>query len=353
MQTPASIRSLAQDLGLSIATVSEALRDSPQVKPETKERVLKAAAAVGYRRNPLLGATFSALRMGRHQGFSGTLALVDVPTDSGKMEPMPFHREIMNGATDRARELGFNTELFFVGRSSPALSVTRLNSVLRARGIPGVIFLPFDVPQDFSGITLDQMAAVSMEHRLTAPHLNTIQPDHYLSMRNAVQMLTERGYRRIGLCLETHKDERADHKWSSGFISYFRLNHEAMAVEPLIASKIDQRVFNRWFDRHRPDIVISHEESVMNWIEARGLSVPKEVGFFRINILGGTRATAGLDLLPGQLGATAVEAVVGSLHRREFGIPAFPKSVSIQVSFRDGPTLVPARGTSARKIPVA
>ena len=163
-------------------------------------------------------------------------------------------------------------------------------------------------------------------------------------MRNAVRTLTERGYRRIGLCIEAHKDERADHKWSSGFISYFRLNHEPMAVEPLIATRIDQRAFGRWFERQRPDIVISHDESVMGWIEAKGLAVPGDVGFFRINVLGSTRPTAGLDLLPGQLGATAVEAVVGSLHRREYGVPAFPKSVSIQVSFTDGPTLALSRG---------
>src|SRR5215217_3626937 len=110
MNKPPTIRSIARQLGLSVATVSEALRDSAQVKPATKARVVKAAAAVGYERNPLLGATFSALRQGRHQGFSGTLALVDYAQD-GKTELMLFHREVARGAEARARELGFKTDV--------------------------------------------------------------------------------------------------------------------------------------------------------------------------------------------------------------------------------------------------
>jgi DNA-binding LacI/PurR family transcriptional regulator len=52
MSAPVRIRSLARDLGLSSATVSEALRCSPHVKLATRQRVLKVAAA-GDHRNPL------------------------------------------------------------------------------------------------------------------------------------------------------------------------------------------------------------------------------------------------------------------------------------------------------------
>ncbi len=341
MPAPASIRSLARELGLSTATVSEALRDSPRVKPETKSRVIAAATAVGYHRNPLLGATFSALRQGRHQGFSGTLALVDCAPADGRTELMLFHREVARGAEARARELGFKTEVFWVGRAAPALSVTRLNSVLRARGIPGVIFLPFDQRQDFSGFDLESFAAVSMDHRLIKPRLHTIQPDHYLSMRRCLETLTERGYRRIGLCLEARKDERVDHKWSSGFISFFRLSGRELVVPPLIVPKLDRKVFGRWFNRHRPDLVVAHEQAITNWLEESGAGVPDDVGFFRINVTERSKPCAGLNLLPEQLGATAVETVVGMLHRRETGAPRFPNSISIDAVFADGPTLRP------------
>ncbi len=341
MSSRVSIRTLARDLGLSIATVSEALRDSPAVKPDTRARVLKAAKEAGYRRNPLVGATFSALRTGRHLGFSGTLALVDAPSGGGQ-QLIPFHRAIGVGAARRAEALGFRTEVFGVGKRAPSLSVTRLNAVLRARGIQGVIFLPFDQRQDFADFDLDQLAAVSMDHRLLKPELHTIQADHYLSMRRCLDALQGRGYRRIGLCLPRPKDERSDYKWSSGFISWFRLAGCTPPVPPLIPETLEKPAFMTWFERHKPDVILSHEEAVVDWVVQGGWKIPQDVGFFRINHTERSIPCAGLDLRPEQLGATAVETVVGMLHRRESGAPSCPNSISIDAHFVDGPTLRPA-----------
>jgi LacI family transcriptional regulator len=338
MPRPATIRSLASTLKLSVATVSEALRDSSRVKAATKQRVLRAAEAAGYQRNPLLGATFSALRRARHQGFSGMLALVDV-ANAGVAELGLFHREVVKGASSRAQELGFRTELFWVGDASRAVSVGRLSRVLRARGITGVIFLPFDRVYDFSAFDFTQMAAVSMENRLLSPTLHTVQPDHYLSIRRALQVLTERGYKRIGLCLESGKDERVDFKWSSGFISFFRLSGRKMAVQPLIADKLSQESFHRWFRANGPDVIVGHGQFIIDWLKAENVRVPEDVGFFRINLTERTVPCAGLDLRPEKLGANAVETVVAMLHRREVGVPAVPISISIDAIWADGPTL--------------
>ncbi len=338
MPRPATIRSLAKSLRLSVATISEALRDSARVKAATKQRVIRAAEAAGYQRNPLLGATFSALRRARHQGFSGMLALVDV-TSGGRAELGIFHREVVKGASARAQELGFRAELFWVGSMAPALSVARLSRVLRARGINGVIFLPFDHVQDFSDFDFGQMSAVSMENRLISPVLHTVQPDHYLSIRRALQSLTERGYSRIGLCLEAEKDKRVDFKWSSGFLSFFRLTGRKLAVPPLLRDKLDRAVFNEWFRKHRPDLIIGHSELMTDWLKAERVRVPEDVGFFRINVTERSNQCAGLDLRPLRLGAVAVETVVAMLHRREAGCPEFPSSISIDAVCVDGPTL--------------
>lgn len=48
-----SARQIAEMTGVSIATVSRALNTPQRVTPETRDRVLAAAAAVGYRPNPL------------------------------------------------------------------------------------------------------------------------------------------------------------------------------------------------------------------------------------------------------------------------------------------------------------
>ncbi len=334
-----TIRSLAESLGVSVATVSEALRFSPKVKPATAERIRAAAQEAGYKRNPLLGAAFSSLRRGRHRDFSGTLALVDVADDRGQCELMLFHQEVAKGAEARASELGFRIELFWVGKKAPALSVSRLCSVLYARGIPGVVFLPFDRLQDFSHFEFNRFAAVAMDRRLVRPSLHAVQPDHYLSMRRAVQALFDRGYKRVGLCLEARKDERVDHKWSSGYASAFRLKGQKVIVPPLIQDAPDRAGFIAWVKQHKPDVVIGHGGAMIDWLDQAGLPVPEQVGFFRINVTESSRPCAGLDLLPQRLGATAVEAVVGMLHRRELGIPENPQAILIDSTMVEGPTL--------------
>lgn len=338
MPSAPTIRSLAADLKLSVATVSEALRDSKRVHPETRERVKAHAKKLGYQANPLLGATFSALRMARHHGFSGMLALVDVAAGP-KPELMLFHREVVRGATARAKELGFGAEVFWVGKSAPALSVKRLKQVLRARGIYGVIFLPFDRLQDFSEFDFQQISAVGMDHRLVKPSLHTVQPDHYLSMRRALERLAGRGYARMGLCIEARKDERVDHKWSSGFLSFFRLAGRELAVPPLIAETLSREAFRRWFRAHKPDVIIGHGQIMVEWLREMRVKVPDDVGFFRINVTERSQPCAGLDLQPHLLGAVAVETVVAMLHRREQGVPRFPNTISIDAVWSDGPSL--------------
>ena len=49
---PPNLKSLARDLGLSVTTVSRALKDGPEVRAETIARVKAAAAASGYRPDP-------------------------------------------------------------------------------------------------------------------------------------------------------------------------------------------------------------------------------------------------------------------------------------------------------------
>jgi len=51
----ASIRQIANRLGVSTSTVSLALRDDPRVRPETRERIQALATRYHYRPNRLTG----------------------------------------------------------------------------------------------------------------------------------------------------------------------------------------------------------------------------------------------------------------------------------------------------------
>ncbi|HEY0946041.1 MAG TPA: LacI family DNA-binding transcriptional regulator [Opitutaceae bacterium] len=333
-----TIRSLARELGLSVATISEALRDSPRVKLATRQRVKRAAKKAGYNPNPLLGATFSALRRSRHTNFFGTLGLVDV-AENGRPELMIFHREVAKGAEARARELGFRTEVFWLGPKAPMLSPARLNSVLQARNIPGMVLMPFSQVVDLSGFDFTHVAAVQMDHCLAQPRLHNVVPDHYLSMMHALERLTQRGYRRIGLCLEQRKDVRLKSNWSSGFFAFYRGFDREAGIPPLIDPAPGREQFLSWFRNYKPDVVVAHLQVVAQWLRETGVRVPEDVGFFKLNTTERTAPCAGLDLQPRQLGAAAVETAVGMIHRREQGAPSHPMTISLEAEWVDGPTL--------------
>ncbi|WP_460062712.1 substrate-binding domain-containing protein [Streptomyces sp. YKOK-I1] len=63
---PASIRDVATAAGVSYQTVSRVINDHPRVSPDTRERVLAAVEALGFRRNP----TAFALASGRRRAVT-------------------------------------------------------------------------------------------------------------------------------------------------------------------------------------------------------------------------------------------------------------------------------------------
>ncbi len=333
-----TIRSLARQLKLSVATVSEALRDNPRVNVATRRRVKQAAQQTGYRVNPLLGAALSAVRRARHQHYRGTLALID-DDDPNQAQYALFHREIATGAEARAQELGFRTELFLLGARGPALPIKRLPGVLNARGISGAVLLPFNTPRDLSSFDFDSLAAVQMDHCLIQPRLHTILPDHYISMINALERLTQRGYRRIGLCMTERKDARIKSKWSAAFQAFFRSYARDSGIPALIEPQVTQEAFLSWFRHYRPDVIIGHVQAMVDWLTAINVRVPEDAGFFNLNVTERTGPCSGLDLEPRRLGAAAIETVVAMLHRHESGVPRFPQTITLEASWVEGPTL--------------
>jgi LacI family transcriptional regulator len=339
-----TIRSLARQLQLSTATVSEALRDSPRVKTTTRVRVQRAAQRAGYCPNPLLGAALSAVRRACHENYRGNIALIDL-AENGRTELMLFHREIVAGTKARANALGFDTDLFWVGDRSSALPPNRLRAVLDARGIRAMVILPLNVAQDLGNFDFSRFAAVQMDHCLVRPHLHTVLPDHYVSMLHALERLRERGYRRIGLCLEGRKDEWLKKKWSAAFTAFFR--GQDAVLEPLIASEFTRATFLAWFQHQKPDLIVGHRQTMVEWLEEIHVRVPEDVGFFNLNVTERTGPCAGLDLQPRRLGAAAVETVIGMLHRQERGVPECPLTTTLEAMWVEGPTIHrPARGTA-------
>lgn len=342
-QKSITIRQLASELGLSTFTVSAALNGNPKVAKSTRERVNKVAEELGYKSNPLLSSALSAIRSSKQQTFQGTIAVIEL-SEQGDTVPMLFHREILKGVTARAEQLGFNTEVFWIGEGEKGLSLKRLQTVLEARGVNGILILPLHVAQDMSDFDFSQFSAVQMDHCLVQPQINTISPDHYLSMMHTLENLKQLKFQRIGLCVGDRRDRRIKNKWSAAFQSFMKHYTSVANSEPYVKATFDEQSFSAWFDRNKPEVIISDKEIIIGWLENKGIRVPEDIGFFRINYTERTGPCAGLNLNPKRLGTAAVETLIGQIHRQEKGVPEYVKTTTIEATWVDGPTLIIPQG---------
>ncbi|MBL9189315.1 MAG: LacI family DNA-binding transcriptional regulator [Opitutaceae bacterium] len=332
-----TLRSLAKELGLSRTTVSDALRGSPRVDPETAQRVKEAATTAGYRRNPLAGALMSELRRSRGTAFRGVIAIVDFEEPERPKSALRFHSELYGGAETRAGELGFKVERFPVGRGG--VTVQRLDSILQSRGILGVMLLPTWGEPDLSGLDWTRFAGVYTDYRIERPALHSVCPDHYRSMLAALRHLHSLGYRRPGLQLHRPHDERLQFRWAAAFRAFQENTPGIEILPPLILDNLSQAEFAKWFRRHKPDVVLSHHTETIDWMELHGAKVPATHGFVCLNLLGRTRACAGLDLQARTIGSRGMELLIAQLQRNETGIPEWPSTTTIPAKWVDGPTL--------------
>jgi LacI family transcriptional regulator len=99
-----NIKQLAQQLGLSISTVSRALNDSYDISPQTRKKVLELAKKLNYQPNPHA----SSLR--RHN--SKTIAVV-VPEIANN-----FFALAINGIQSAAREKGYHVLIYVTNESN-------------------------------------------------------------------------------------------------------------------------------------------------------------------------------------------------------------------------------------------
>lgn len=331
-----SIRSLALSLGLSGTTVSCALRGVGRVRPATVRRVRAAAAAAGYKLNPLTGSVLSQLRRGQLDTFKGVLAIVDIAEPERKPHG-PFHEKLVAGARKRAVQLGFSIEEFVI--ESSGLSVARLDSILQSRGVHGIYLLPSWVEHDLSQIAWPKYAAICSALTAAKPALNCVTGAAFRTIAMALERLDAMGYQRPGLALDRERDELTQLRYSGAFMGYVQSRPHLELVPMHIVSELERKAFKAWFREFRPDVVISPFTETLDWMIEAGARIPERHGFVCLNAIYRRRPCAAIDLQPGEVGSRGIDALITQLQRNDRGIPRVPTVTTIPCRWQDGPTV--------------
>jgi DNA-binding LacI/PurR family transcriptional regulator len=333
-----TVRSLAKQLRLSRTTVSDALRDHPRVNAVTRERVRVAAKEAGYRFNPLASSILSEVRRMRVSTFRGVLAAVSLEEPGRAEFKGPFWRRLLRGAKDRAEELGFSVEHFVVG--DRGISIQRLDTILRSRGIRGVLIMPTWRPPDFTQLKWDNYAGVYADYLIDMPGLNSVCPDHPRAMVTAMTRLLEYGFRRPGLVLLEQESHRIQDRWIASFLAFEQFHEQIASLPPLILPSMDAEPFTKWFRKYKPDVVLGHRAELMTWMTAAGARVPETHGFCCLNVDINAEPCAGIDQHPYYVGVRCVEQVTAQILHNSYGIPELPCNTTVPAKWVDGPTVM-------------
>jgi LacI family repressor for deo operon, udp, cdd, tsx, nupC, and nupG len=176
-----TIKDVAQALGMSVATVSRALSLPERVLPATRERVLSAVDAMGYRPNVVA----RSLRRG-----IAPIVLVLVPNLN------PFFLEIYRGVEDAAYELGYTV---LMGNTAGGEERERVYFDLVTSGqAAGVILLTGLLPADLRRTRMPLPPLVIAGEPVLEPGYPLIGIDHEAEAFAAVSHLLALGHRRIG-----------------------------------------------------------------------------------------------------------------------------------------------------------
>ena len=331
------MKHVALAAGVSVMTVSLALRRAPSIPVATRERVLAAAARLGYRRNPLVSALMAGLRGRNERGREAhVLAYAESFPPNANPQFVDSLRRFREGAAAGAARHGYRLEVFRLGAGG--LSEARLERVLQARGIRGVVFAPMPRP----GTPLKQAwadhAVAAVGFSLANPALHRAVNHQIHSIRLALDALLGLGYRRIGLVISRSHDARVEHRWLSSVLLTRHEHRDTGASFPLLfEDKIGPRLLAAWLKKERPEVVVTTEPQVAPLLRRRA-PAGSRIGFAHLDLTAELPDCSGIDQNNERVGAAAVDLVVEQLHGNDFGLPENPKTVLIEGRWVPGST---------------
>lgn len=343
MKSIVTQKDLAQATGLDQSTISLALRGDPRVNEKTRELVLKTARRLGYRKDPMLTALATYRRGLKEASFHGTLAWIHDPT----VEKLPYFDDSVyvhyyNGAKNQAIQHGYKLEKFIL--PTKLKEHQRLSDVLFHRGIEGVLLPPQLNPGPAPKLEWKQFSAVTFGWSVTAPRFHALSPNHYHNAIEVVRNLRTMGYQRIGGCVGWDDAEFFNfHLWAHGIeMSTAYMAQKIPVFRITRADKDHAERFKTWYKAHRPDAIavnIEHIGFVAELLATMGVYCPEDVGLALLYRASQETHYAGIFENSPYLGEAAVDLLVGTLRRREFGAPSIRRMMQVEGTWKSGSSL--------------
>jgi len=339
-----TLRQIATAARVHVSTVSLALRDDPRLRSATRRRIQNLARRLGYAAGPLT-QSLSRYRSSTARSLDRPRVawITHHPTIDG-WKKLKTAQQSFLGAHECAEALGYELETVWVG--AEGMTVARATQLLRAQKTIGLLVAPAAQPRRHLQLPWKDFATVSIGLSLSRPHLHLTAHHHCRSARLAVEQLNRRGYRRIGLVLLARANERVEHGWLGGYLASAGEQRNPDFPPPLILARWDAMLIRRWYQRHRPDAIVTRHLELRETLSKMGVAVPDDVGLAFLSVPDRSGAFAGIDENARAVGAGAMAMVADMITRGEKGIPVAPHRLLFEGAWIDGRTVRPGAATA-------
>jgi LacI family transcriptional regulator len=267
-----SLKDLARELGVSIATVSRALRNSPEIGKEMQQRVKDLAKKLNYRPNP----------------FAQSLRR-EAPKIIGVVVPnlvTHYYAAVLDGIEDEARRAGYSV----LSANSHERYEDEEHAIdnfisMHVEGIIACLAQSTTDYHHFEEIAEMGIPLVFFGRTCLSDRFSSVTANGDEAAQQATQHLIDTGSRRIAFIGgPNHLDmvRRRKH----GYLEALRENHIPIERELVLCGKIDYQLAlesttNLLKSDHRPDAILAFNDIItfaaFTAIKECGLRIPDDV----------------------------------------------------------------------------
>lgn len=347
-----TLSDIARQVGYSKNTVSLALRGDRQIPEETRERIRKAAAKLGYQPNAVVSHLMAQLRASRSLKLQAKLALVNANRDPHAFRSHPTIPTYVEGCESRAAKLGYGFDRFWL--HDPTLNAQRWLRILHTRGIKGLVLVGLmdttHLPDALAPVWA-QLPTVVTGVRTRDPALSFCCVDHHHLALTAFERALALGYQRPGLVIDDVIDTLVERRFSAGYLTGQRTLLPRAQHVPVFAEQLGAQAeppgFRAWLGKHQPDVIFTLYNNVIPWLKGAGLRVPEDIGVIQLEWRANRPEIAGMNQHNLVTGEAAVDMVVSQIHNNETGVQEFPRATLIGATWMDGGSV---RKQGAKKV---
>lgn len=269
------LKDIARDLGVSVITVSKALRGMEDISEETRQRVLKRVAELDYRPNMLARGLASG------KTFIAGLVVPDLLH--------PFFAEFAKSLNGVLRRSGYGL-ILASSEEDPEIEQQEIRTVL-ARGVDALLIASCQPTlQGFYGVDDQRTPYILIDRDF--PHLRAhfVGTDDYAAGRMATKHLLSTGKRRIAHIAGPDFTSGADRR--RGYIDSLRerglpVRAQSIIDNPRVEETGEQVGYQGMKEllrgKARPDAVFCYNDlTAIGAIQATledGLSIPGDIAF--------------------------------------------------------------------------